>query len=205
MLLFTIMNKASEYANSQDAKKEHHLDVLVRPSPFFLYAKILTIHLILGFFLMLVILLPRIFLGNITSDQLELVYQFKINIMVLMILIGEILTLIGVALWLSEIYVLKNKTVTHRTGIFFKHKRVIMLKQIVEVFLSQTFTGKIFNFGTIKIITPQATEDVYLKNIEHPSKYFRMLKDLVLEYKAAEFTSLPEVPPAKLVKSALKN
>ena len=175
------MNKGLEYGNIVNAPKEHHLDVLVRPSPFFLYANILTVHLIMGVFLLLVILFPRIFLGNISLDQVELVYQFKINIMVLIMAVGEIFTLIGVARWLSELYVLKNETLTHRNGVFFKDKRVIMLRNIVEVYLTQTFTGKIFNFGTIKIITPQTTDIIYLKKIEHPSKYFRMLKELVLE------------------------
>jgi uncharacterized membrane protein YdbT with pleckstrin-like domain len=191
------MDTGLEHGNIVNAKKVHHLDVLIRPSPFFLYANILAVQLIMGVFLLIVTFFPRLILGNAISGQVELVYQFKISILILMILIGEVFTLIGVARWVSEIYVLKNQTITHRNGVFFKDKRVIMLRNIVEVYLTQTLTGKIFNFGTIKIITPQAVDNIYLKKIEHPGKYFRMLKELVLEQRIEAPTPHPTAKLSK--------
>lgn len=165
----------------QKKAAEPHLDIMVRPSPFFLFLNLLTVHLITAAFILAVLFLPNLFLRGIDSAQAELVYNYKIGIMLVLLLIGEIVSLVVLANWVSEFYIIKNDTLTYRRGIFIKNKRVLMVRQIVEVFLYQNMLGKIFNYGTIKIVSPQAVEGELIKKVENPNKYFKVLRELVLK------------------------
>jgi uncharacterized membrane protein YdbT with pleckstrin-like domain len=162
-------------------KREAHLDVMVRPSPFFLFLNLLIVHLITALFIVMVLFVPNFFLRNIDMAQVELVYNYKIGIMLILLLIGEIASVVVLANWVSEFYIIKNDTLTYRRGIFIKSKRVLMVRQIVEVFLYQSMLGKLFNYGTIKIISPQAVEGELIKKVENPNKYFKVLRELVLK------------------------
>ena len=157
-------------------KTHNELDILVRPSPFFLFLRLLSVHFFLALGIALSVLMPSLFLRSVAD--IEILYNFKIVMMLTFTLIGEIFTLIIIARWVTEFYVIKNDSLTYRMGVFFKHKRVLLIRQIVEVVLIQHLMGRIFNYGTIKVITSQALEGVFIKRVENPNKYFKVLREL---------------------------
>lgn len=165
-------------------KAHNELDILVRPSPFFLFLRICSVHCILGLGIALSVLMPSLFLRSVAD--IEILYNFKIVMMLVFFLIGEVFTLIILARWVTEFYVIKNDSLTYRMGIFFKQKRVLLIRQIVEVVLIQNLMGRIFNYGTIKVITSQALEGVYIKRVENPNKYFKVLRELSVKQQRTE-------------------
>jgi len=101
-----------------------------------------------------VLLVPGLFFRAATD--VEIILKFQIVAILLLVLVGEIFTILLLARWVTEFYVIKNDSLTYRMGIFFKQKRVLLIRQIVEVLLHQHFFGHVFNYGTIKVITPQS-------------------------------------------------
>lgn len=165
-------------------KTHNELDILVRPSPFFLFLRIFSVHLILAVGIALAVLMPSLFLRSV--GDIEILYNFKIVMILVFLLIGEVFTLIIIARWVTEFYVIKNDSLTYRMGIFFKQKRVLLIRQIVEVVLIQNLVGRVFNYGTIKVITSQALEGVYIKRVENPNKYFKVLRELSVKQQRFE-------------------
>ncbi|MCC6643926.1 PH domain-containing protein [Candidatus Peregrinibacteria bacterium] len=159
----------------KQSKPSKQLDILVRPTPVLLFAKILVVHSILAVFMALSLSIPQFFTG---VASLEMIDNFRISALLILMLIGEVVTLVILAHWLTEFYVLKNDSLTHRYGIFIKHKRVLMIKQVVEVLMKQGFFGKVFNYGTITLTSLQGNEGVFLKKVENPGKYFKILRDM---------------------------
>lgn len=169
------------------------LDILIRSSPFFLFLRILTVHLIVAILIAMVIFTPRLFLTTVAD--IEILYNFKIVTMLTVLMIGEIITLVVIARWVTEFYIIKTESLTYRVGIFFKQKRVLLIRQIVEVVMIQNFFARVFNYGTIKVITAQALEGVYIKRVEYPNKYFKVLRELSVKQTEQDLGS----PPASSV------
>ncbi len=160
-------------------KMHNELDIMVRPSSFFLFFNISIIHLIIAIGIVLVLFVPGLFYRSGTS--VEMLANFKIFSILLLVIVGEIVTMIVLARWVTEFYIIKNESLTYRMGILLKEKRVLLMRQIVEVIMMQNFMGYVFNYGTIKIITPQSMEGIFISRIENPNKYFRILRELSLK------------------------
>jgi uncharacterized membrane protein YdbT with pleckstrin-like domain len=177
-------------------KPHNELDKLVRPSPFFLFLRIFSVHLLLAVGISLAVLMPSLFLRSVAD--IEILYNFKIVMILTLMMVGEIFTLVIIARWVTEFYVIKNDSLTYRMGIFFKQKRVLLIRQIVEVVMIQNLFGRIFNYGTIKVITSQALEGVYIKRVENPNKYFKVLRELSVKQQI----EVKEKPPIASVAAA---
>jgi uncharacterized membrane protein YdbT with pleckstrin-like domain len=73
-----------------------------------------------------------------------------------------------VLVWQSNEYIVTNRRVIHSRGIFSKNILDSSLNKINDVVLQQSMMGRLFNYGTIKILT--ATDEVInlLDNIRNP-------------------------------------
>jgi uncharacterized membrane protein YdbT with pleckstrin-like domain len=89
--------------------------------------------------------------------------------------------MIDIIRWRSEEYIVTTRRVIHTTGVFNKHIVDSSLNKINDVILSQSWAGRMFGYGTIKILT--ATEEVinYLDRIHDPVGF----KHAMLESKSA--------------------
>jgi uncharacterized membrane protein YdbT with pleckstrin-like domain len=158
--------------------------------------RIFSVHLLLAVGISLAVLMPSLFLRSVAD--IEILYNFKIVMILTLMMVGEIFTLVIIARWVTEFYVIKNDSLTYRMGIFFKQKRVLLIRQIVEVVMIQNLFGRIFNYGTIKVITSQALEGVYIKRVENPNKYFKVLRELSVKQQI----EVKEKPPIASVAAA---
>ncbi len=156
-----------------------HLDILVRPTPFLLFVKILVIHGILLFGAAIIVWVPQIFSRLVTAEMLA---NFRIVSLLVVMLLGEIVTLVTLAQWVSEFYIIKSNSMTFRSGVFVKRKQVVMMKRVVEVLMSQSFLGRILNYGNLTLISTQNSEGVLLKKVENPGKYFKILRELTIAH-----------------------
>jgi uncharacterized membrane protein YdbT with pleckstrin-like domain len=65
---------------------------------------------------------------------------------------------VDIVRWQGNEYIVTNRRVIHANGIFSKNILDSSLSKINDVVLQQSMMGRIFNFGTIKILT--ATDEV---------------------------------------------
>jgi len=94
----------------EQVKPYRELDILVRPSPFFLFMRIFTVHFVLLVAITTAVLMPNLFLRGVVD--LEILYNFKIVMILIFMTVGEVLTLMIIGRWVTEFYVIKNDSLT---------------------------------------------------------------------------------------------
>lgn len=113
---------------------------------------------------------PAAMIGNISVSNLILLICIVISVIVL---ISGFLDFLR---WNSEQIVITDRRVLQIRGIF--NKRVIdsSLEKINDIELRQSIFGRIFNFGTIEILTASGSEGANLMDrIEAPLEFKRAL------------------------------
>jgi len=92
-------------------------------------------------------------------------------------LIVLVFMLFDVLRWRTQRYIVTSRRVIHVRGIFNKKVLDSSLNKINDVELEQSWIGRIFNFGTIRILT--ATEDVInlMEMISAPIAFKRAMLD----------------------------
>lgn len=85
--------------------------------------------------------------------------------------------LIDVARWNNQEFLVTNRRVIHASGIFNKSIMDSSLSKINDVILTQSWLGRVFNYGTIKILT--ATDEVInlFDRIRRPIELKRAMLD----------------------------
>jgi uncharacterized membrane protein YdbT with pleckstrin-like domain len=86
--------------------------------------------------------------------------------------------------WNNEIYIVTTRRVIHASGVLNKKVMDSSLSKINDLILEQSLLGRIFNYGTIKIIT---AADEVINSLEHISK--------PLEFKQAMLNAKAEMEP----------
>ncbi len=88
--------------------------------------------------------------------------------------------IIDVVRWNNQEFIVTNRRVIHSSGVINKSILDSSLNKINDVILTQSWLGRMFDFGTIKILT--ATDEVInlLDRISHPIQ----LKRAMMEAKA---------------------
>ncbi|KXK08989.1 MAG: Bacterial membrane flanked domain protein [Microgenomates bacterium OLB22] len=80
--------------------------------------------------------------------------------------------------WVYEYYEIYPDRVIHRRGLIFQTREHWSLTNIVEIELQQGFLGKIFNWGTIKLLDREQRQKFSLYMIHNPHKYYAVLRRL---------------------------
>lgn len=73
--------------------------------------------------------------------------------------------------WKSETFVVTNRRVIHTRGILNKHVMDSSLSKINDVILEQSFFGRMFGYGTIKILTAADETMNTLDHISNPVEF----------------------------------
>lgn len=113
---------------------------------------------------------PTAMIGGISISNLILLICIVISIIVLISGFVDFLR------WNSEQIIITDRRVLQVRGVF--NKRVIdsSLEKINDIELRQSFLGRIFNFGTIEILTASGSEGAnVMDRIEAPVEFKRML------------------------------
>ena len=71
-----------------------------------------------------------------------------------------------------------NNKVVHRSGIFAKHEKTTVLTRVLSVSVHQTFWGRIFNYGTIRIDVV-GKWDINMRGVKNPMKAKEYLEKFV--------------------------
>lgn len=99
-------------------------------------------------------------------------------------LVFQVILIISVTLsWTNTAYYIARagKHIIRRRGIIHIDEDVLHFANMRSVSFSQSFLGRIFNFGdvTIKMNMIESDEgDIFMMGISNPKKYERMLRDL---------------------------
>lgn len=108
-----------------------------------------------------------------------------VNIGLIAILLLALVSMaIDIIRWKSESYVVTNRRVIHARGILNKHVMDSSLSKINDVILQQSLFGRIFSYGTIKILT---AADETINTLDHISK--------PVEFKQAMLNAKAEMEP----------
>lgn len=82
--------------------------------------------------------------------------------------------------WMSTIYIMQEKQLVKRTGIFGINEKMYDLRNTRKILIHKSILGKIFNYGDIAITTSASggyQEEVYLSAISRPEKYKTHLQE----------------------------
>jgi uncharacterized membrane protein YdbT with pleckstrin-like domain len=73
--------------------------------------------------------------------------------------------------WSSEEYIVTNRRIIQTKGLLTKHVFDSSLEKINDVVLSQTVTGRMFNYGDLEILTGSELGLNKLERIQDPVKF----------------------------------
>ena len=77
--------------------------------------------------------------------------------------------------WSGEFYSISNEDLVHQKGVFDTSEESFSLKNVQAVSLSQSFIGRMFNYGTVKFFSPVLKQEYYLAEISDP----KLVKELI--------------------------
>jgi len=140
---------------------------IMRQSPVFLVSRIIVVEF--------VILITH-FVLRYTLEQILTWFSFPFSVQALFIeaVIIQVINLyflvVVVLSWVNEYYILNPKEVVIKKGIISSRSTTYEFANLQSMTVRQSFWGRIFNYGTIKLYNPVLRADVYLTNISNPEK-----------------------------------
>ena len=76
-----------------------------------------------------------------------------------------------VLVWRNKAYVITNRRVLHISGVFSKNVVDSSLEKVTDVRLSQSFLGRIFDYGDVEILTASEVGNNLFRRIASPVKF----------------------------------
>jgi uncharacterized membrane protein YdbT with pleckstrin-like domain len=76
-----------------------------------------------------------------------------------------------ILIWYNREYIVTNRRVIQISGVFSKNVVDSSLEKVNDVKMSQSFFGRIFDYGDIEILTASETGDNLFKRIGDPIKF----------------------------------
>lgn len=132
--------------------------------------RVLADSLLANGFLFLVLLALGIAFQFVPALQ-----RYRIGIVVLGLFIFAIFPILAIARdfleWWNEEYIVTNRRVIQAQGILGKHVIDSSLDKVNDVVLSQSFLGRLLDYGDIEILTASESGVNYFRVIEKPLKF----------------------------------
>lgn len=115
--------------------------------------------------------------NNLLKDE-TVVYETKYHWKIFFTVHGLLTLFIGPALlrWSDE-FVITNKRIVCKTGIFSRKTLEMNLSKIETVNVDQSIFGRLFGFGTITIIGTGGTRETF-KDIGHAVEFRKMFQEV---------------------------
>lgn len=119
--------------------------------------------------------------------------EFWIGILAFMFfMIGQALASTFVILqWAREQYEITRESVVHVTGILSNNEEVYSLNTVEVANVTQDFTGRMLNYGTVSFYSPVLKKQYYLYDIPNPEK----IKNSIIELIAIKHESKDKIIP----------
>lgn len=76
-----------------------------------------------------------------------------------------------VLVFMNHQYVITNRRVIQVSGVLNKNVSDSSIEKVNDIHLAQSFWGRIFDFGDVKILTANEVGDNYFKMINHPIRF----------------------------------
>ena len=155
------------------------------------------IFVLLGHFLKEFLVLAALITGWIVIYQYSGPEFFWIKLAIAAIaLLLVVSMLIDWLRWNSETFYITNRRVIHTSGVFNKRVLDSSISKINDVITEQSFLGRIFDYGTIKILT--ATEEVInsVDKIARPLEFKKAMLGAKANLEPMIGTPPPPPPPA---------
>lgn len=124
-------------------------------------------------------------------DSATTLYSVNTVIGFFLILTRVVLTIVIVYQWLNSRYQIRPGRVVYKKGILTRRDEEFNLTDIDKINCTQSFFGKIFNYGTINLFSSSINDWFYLYNIPNPDRYLKILKK-TLSDKQVEITLTDE-------------
>lgn len=155
--------------------------VTIRQSISVLLLRLIVVELIaaLGIILLHIVLLSPSLPDLVKSIRATLI--FNVPLFLVLVLIKTILMGSIIIQWLEEYYEITPEEVIYKRGLIFKKEETNILEHLGSLEIKQTFLGKIFNYGSLKLYNWAMEKEVYLYLIHNPMKYYSILQALLPE------------------------
>ena len=134
--------------------------------------------------LILIVLIVGFFALKKLRPEHSFPFEIAFGILGLVVLVS---ILIDVLRWTNEGYLVTNRRVIHTSGIFSKKVLDSSLNKINDVILMQSWFGRIFDYGTMKILTASDEVISFLDRIARP-----------IEFKQAMLNAKEQLEPASV-------
>jgi uncharacterized membrane protein YdbT with pleckstrin-like domain len=89
----------------------------------------------------------------------------------LLLLIPLVIMLRDILVWSNQQYIVTNRRVIQVSGIFSKNVVDSSLEKVNDVKMTQSFFGRLFDYGNVEILTASETGDNLFKRIGDPVKF----------------------------------
>lgn len=136
--------------------------------------RIIGIQLFVGF-LSLLLTLPLIAFKEVITPYIPIIilYAFlSIGIQT----INMILLVITFLQWIRMVYIIRPNEIIEQKGIWHIRENIYSTDKIEAVSVDQSIWGRIFNYGTIRIVNPVLNEDLFLEDISDPFTYADVIR-----------------------------
>lgn len=148
--------------------------VVIRQSVFFLISTIIGIELFFDILYISLRFIPIIF--SLPSNMQEIINPYFIIIFITVNILKIICMLITACEWVATRYELREGEIRFKYGMIFTNEKIYLCTYTQEVICSQSFLGRIFNYGTIEIFNPVIKEVIYIDSVPNPHKYVEIIK-----------------------------
>ncbi|NPV86382.1 MAG: PH domain-containing protein [Anaerolineae bacterium] len=122
-----------------------------------------------------------------------------INVIPLVSMIRDIL------LWLNHVYLVTNRRVIQMMGVFNKNITDSSLEKVNDVKLEQSFLGRVFNYGTVEILTASELGMNRFYNIHNPIAFKTCMLNAKEELSTGEFANVVAQPEKEYIPRLIKD
>ncbi len=114
-----------------------------------------------------------------------------------LLLILPVISLIrDILIWSNRQYVVTNRRVIQLSGIFSKNVTDSSLEKVNDVKMSQSFLGRMFNYGDIEIMTASELGVNKLTRLNRPILYKTTMLNAKAKLESGQTNGFPTRPPA---------
>lgn len=183
----TITRKTGNVGKNSKRREIRVKKLRVRRSPVLLLFKLITLDIIFLFAGIVQYLIVSTLPGFNLLDTYILVLMTNLGLGIIWLLYTGWIIL----KWRNNYYEIFPGAVIEHDGVFYKNEKSFSCDRIASVESKQTFLGRMFNYGVIRLYDPFLEKYIYLYNVTNPARYANVLKDIYVKTKRIP-TTTPE-------------
>ncbi len=127
---------------------------------------------------------------NFLEIDPDFINSLTSTIIVVTVILEIIVAIYAFLQWKSIYYVIKDRSIVSKFGVFFTREKIFIPEDVLEIILEQGLLAKIFNYGTIIFKNKILDENVYMKNIRSPWKHLKICRQITREINKMDFPKM---------------